>query len=449
MAKNELVVGEPRLVWLIDGNKKTDPISVMLRDTGTTIELTVPLKGMLETNDPYSRWWSHGVMFDDDPERSKHTYSPPKVLFMYDRTGDVVLVGCRAAGLNTNVFVAGEGRIVANYAVLGGQSLKYDKVNGLRTEVPALAAWARRPSSMKVGFTTNESNRVQSVQMTLTNAPEAKLARPFNLTMKSTWRMDDPPQPGGFPVYESVKLETHVAQPRGWDDHLHLHGAVLDLVSLAAWRPFGFASIEALRTDDPIKNADGTVCSEKWSSVATHRLLRHKPWVKEPCFLFPWAEIGPRGVARWLRLRTDYYQAVSPVLNVLRSGHVWSPASAVQSGIALEALGYLIDTKKNAGAHLNSRKQINFKPALQVILDDLTELPFTDTAGWINMANDVYMGAKHPDRPQPDSLIMLNTLRENLLIVRYWIAQQLGATAKSLRQGLRTDPLAGEFEAID
>ena len=444
MAKNELIVGEPRLGWFIDGNKETDSVAVMLRDTGTTIGLTVPLQGMFESTDPYARWWSPGVMFVDDPNRSKHSYHPPKVLLMHDHTGCVVLVGCRATGSNNN-FHVGQGQIVANYAVLGGRSLKYEKVNGLRAEVPALAAWTRL-SNMMVDVTTNESNRVQSVQMTLTNAPEMKLARPLNLTMKSSWRTENPR--GSFLAYEGVKLETHVAQPREWDDHLHLHGDVLDLVSLAAWQPFGFASIEVLRTDDPVMSSGGTILSERWSSVATHRLPRHEPWVKEPRFLFPWSEIGPRGIARWLKLRTDYYQAVSPILNVLRSDHLWSHASAVQSGIALEALGYLIDMRKHGGAHLNARKQINFKPALQVILDDLTEPPFTDTADWKRRANEVYMGAKHPDRSEPDSLVMLNTLRQNLLIIRYWIAQQLGATPKSLCEGLRTDPLAREFEAI-
>lgn len=445
MAKNELVVGEPRLGWFIDGNAETDSIAVMLRDTGKTIELTVPLQGMFGSNDPYARWWSHGVVFGDDPERSKHSYRPPKVLLMYDHIGGVSLVGCRAGGSNNN-FRVGQGRIVANYAVLGGRSLKYDKINGFRAEVPALAAWTRL-SSMKVDVTANESNRVQSVQMTLTNAPEVKLARPLNLTMKSTWRTENPR--GSFLAYEGVKLETRVGQPREWDDHLHLHGAVLDLVSLAAWRPFGFASIEVLRDDEPVMSAGGTSMGEKWSPVATHRLPTHEPWTKEPRFLFPWIEIGPRGVARWLKLRAHYYQAISPILNVLRSDHVWSHASTVQSGIALEALGYLIDTTKNAGAHLNSRKQINFKPALQVILDDLAESPVTDTADWIDRANEVYMGSKHPDRPELDTLVMLNTLRENILVVRYWIAQQLGATAHSLREGLRTDPLASEFEAIE
>jgi len=444
MTKNELIVGEPRLGWFIDGNEDTESISVMLRDTGTTIELTVPLQGMFGPNDPYDRWLSQGAVFDDDPDRSKHSYNPPKVLLMYDHAGEVALVGCRANGSKNNIRV-GQGRIVANYAVLGGRSLKYEKINGLRVEMPALASWTRL-SSMEVTVRRNELNRVKSVQMTLANAPEIKLARPLNLKLKSTWRTERPS--GSFIAYEGVKVETHVAEPRGWDDHLHLHGAVLDLVSLAAWKPFGFSSVEVIRTDDPIVSADGSVLSDRWSPVATHRLPRHEPWTEEPRFLFPWSEVGPRGIARWLRVRADYYQAISPVLHVLRSDHMWSHASAVQSGIALEALGYLIDTNKNAGTHLNNRKQINFKPALKVILDDITDPPFVDTADWIARANDVYMGSKHPDHPQPDTLTMLNTLQDNMLIIRYWIAQQLGVTAKSLHRGLRTDPLAIEFEEI-
>lgn len=445
MAKNELVVGEPRLGWFVDGNAETDSISVMLRDTGTTIELSVPLQGIFDLDGPYVRWWSRGIMYGDDPDRSKHSYRPPNTVHMYDHAGDVVLVGCRAAGWH-NTLRAGQGRIVASYAVLGARSLKYDNINGLRTEVPALSAWTQL-SSMEVDVSKNEFNRPQSVQMALTEGPELKLARSLNLTMKSTWRAENPH--GRFFAYESVKLTTHVAQPRGWDDHLRLHGAVLDLVSLAAWRPFGFATVEAHRDDDPAMSDDNTVSNDSWPSVATHRLPRHEPWETEPRFLFPWEEIGPRGIERWLKLRKDYYEAIDPVINVLRSDQVWGHASVVQSGIALEALGYLIDTKKNAGGHLSNRKQISFRDALEVILDDLTEPPFSDTAGWIGRARKVYMGAKHPDTPEPDSLIMLNTHRENLLIIRYWIAQQLGATASSLHHRLPTDPLSSEFELFD
>ncbi|MDR7085104.1 hypothetical protein J2X01_004424 [Arthrobacter ginsengisoli] len=92
-----------------------------------------------------------------------------------------------------------------------------------------------------------------------------------------------------------------------------------------------------------------------------------------------------------------------------------------QGGIALEALGYLIDIEKNGGANLNNRKQMNFKPGLRVILGDMKVKPFSDVEGWIDRADEAYMGAKHPDRPEPDFLVQINTLRENLLVLRFWI----------------------------
>jgi hypothetical protein len=444
MAKNELVVGEPRLGWFVDGNPDTEQIAVMLQDTGSAIELTIPLKGMFADEDPYGRWWSSGTQFMDDLDRTKHSYGPPRVLVMHDNSGPVVLVGCRSAG-STMSFRVGQGRIVANFAVLGGQTLAYEKIHGLRTEIPALAAWTRL-SSMEVKVTTNDKRRVQAVQMTLADAPEVQLTRALNLKMKSSWRTENPR--GRFLAYEGVKLETIATKPRTWDEHLNLHGAVLELISLAAWRSFGFASVEVNRADDPTRDLAQESMGEKWSDVATHRLPKHEEWTKDPQFLFPYAEIGPGGIAKWLKLRKDYGQAVGPLLGILRADDRWSHASVVQSGISLEALGYLIDVNKNGSTHLNSRKQMNFKPGLQVILDDMAVKPFADTADWIGRADNAYMGAKHPDRPEQDSLVMLNTLRQNILVLRYWIAQQLGATETSLNDRIRTDPLAHEFTLI-
>ncbi|MEC5200561.1 hypothetical protein RCH21_002807 [Arthrobacter sp. PL16] len=440
MPENELTSGEPRLGWLVDGDPGTESGAVMLQDTGNTIDLTVPLRGMFDENDPYGRWWSSGVHFGDDPDRIKHSYKPPRVLLLEDARGSVVLVGCRSTGSTSN-FDVGLGHIVANYAVLGGSHLRYEKVDGLRTEIPAMAAWTRL-SSIKIKIESNEKNRIQSVQMTLANAEPIALARPMNLMMRSSWRTERPS--GGFLAYEGVELETSVDRARPWEEHLQIHGAVLDLVSVAAWKSFGISSTKVRRIDDPHRNLAGGDMGERWLAVATYRLPKHDGWTKDPHFLFPYGEVANRGVSRWLRLRKKYGRVVGP-LNILRSDDPWGHPSVVQSGIALEALGYLIDVEKNNGASLNSRKQMNFKPGLRVILADMQVSPFADTEGWIERADAAYMGAKHPDRPEPDSLTMLNTLRENLLVLCFWIGLQLGVKPKSLVDALRMDALAQEF----
>lgn len=64
------IVGEPRLGWLIDGNPKTPETAVMLQDTGSVIELRIPLQGILREDGLYTRWWSSLTMYADDPERT-------------------------------------------------------------------------------------------------------------------------------------------------------------------------------------------------------------------------------------------------------------------------------------------------------------------------------------------------------------------------------------------
>lgn len=445
MAKNELVIGEPRLGWFVDGNPETDHVAAMLRDTGAAIELTIPLRGIFDDDDPYRRWWSSGVMFGDDPDRTKYSYRPPRVVLVEDAIGPVVLVGCRSASSRSNLSV-GHGLIVANFAVLDGNSLKYEKLHGLRTEVPALAAWTRL-SNMDVTVEKSEDNRAKSVEMKLTDASPLQLARPLNLVMRSNWRTEK--SAGSFRAYEGIKLETLVRAARSWNDHLRVHGAILELASIAAWKPFGFSTIEVQHADDSHRDMSGEVTGGRWLKVVTHRLPKHEPWTKEPSFLFPYSEIGPPGAKQWLRLRKEYGRVIGPLMGILRSDDKWGPSNIVQSGIALEALGYLIDVKKNAGANLNSRQQMSFKAGLRVILNDLEENLLQDPEGWIERSHAAYMGLKHLDRTEPDSLVMINALRENLLVIRSWIGLQLGVKPDSLRNRLRDDPLAYEIVLAD
>lgn len=445
MPKNELEFGKPRLGWMIDGNPDTDQIAVMLEDTGKAIQLTVPLRGMTARNDLYRRWWSKGVSFGDDPEKTRYDYKPPRSLLVHDNHGTVVLVGCRAVSYSQNLH-SGNGQIIANYAVLGGTDLIYDKLHGVRTEIPGWNAWTGL-TAMQVE-PTYEANLLKTLKMTLASASEEKLSRQLNLTMKPRWGANR--TVGSFRADEGVRLTTKVSRPRSWDEHLRFHNALLDLVSISAWKKFGFSSIEVCRTDDPERAVNGRRGEERWFAVATHKAARDRySWEKQPYFLFPYSELGTRAVERWLRLRTAYSLALGPLLNILRSDDPWSDSSAVQSGIALESLGYLIDTEKNNGANLNDRDQISFNTGLDVILNDMRVKPFEDTESWKKRSNATYMGLKHADRPTPDALVMLNTLRENLLILRFWVAQQLGVPGPTLEGRLRDDPLAHAFELAD
>ena len=462
MADNELIVGEPRLGWLIDGNPKTPKAAVMLRDTGSVVELRIPLQGMLREDGPYARWWSSLTMHADDPEQTKYSYTPPRVMLFHDDRGVVVLVGCRASGARQTLD-AGYGVIVANYAVLGGRSPKYDKINGMRSDIPAMAAWTGI-TSMVVKPNNDTEGLLESVQVELKRLAPIPVSRTLNLAIHPLWEARLPRT--AFSARERIMLGTMVKDARSWEDHLMVHGAVWDLVSIAAWKPFSVARLEVCRSDDLSRNSRGM--TGRWSRVVTHRLPQYSDdKSRKPSFLFWYDNIGARGVKRWLRLREAYTDALDPFLSVLRSDEPWSDANVVQIGIVLEKLGYLIDIKKNEGAHLNGQDQLSFMKALQVILDDMPVTPFVDddtatddmpddesSAGntsdaWKANIRAAYMGLKHADRTLPDSLDLINALRKSILVVRFWIANQLGVHQNVLEDGRKSDPLSKRFIGID
>lgn len=460
MADNELIVGEPRLGWLIDGNPETPEAAVMLRDTGSVIELRIPLQGMLGEDGPYARWWSSLTMHADDPERTKYSYTPPHVMLFHDDCGVVALVGCRARRARKTLD-AGYGVIVANYAVLGGRSSKYDKVNGMRSDIAAMAAWTGI-TSMDVKPSNDADGLLETVQVELKRLAPVPISRTLNLTIHPLWEANH--TRSAFSTRERIVLETTVKKARSWEEHLKVHGAVWDLVSIAAWKPFTIARLEVCRGDDLVRTSRGK--TERWNQVATHRLPRYGDDDSQSIsFLFWYDNIGARGVKHWLRLREEYTDAFDPFLSILRSDDPWNDANVVQIGIVLEKLGYLIDIKKNEGAHLNERNQLNFMDALQVILDDMPVTPFIDDDteneahedelsvddtgdAWKHNIRAAYMGLKHADRTLPNSLDLTNALRKSILVVRFWIAVQIGVHKNFLKEARKYDPLSKRFIEI-
>lgn len=446
MEKNRLSPDSPRLGWLyLTPGSEPGEVPAMLLDKDSSVQLTLPLSEAYDREAPYSRWWSDGIMHMDDPDRSKHSYAPPRSLVFQDTLGTVSLVGCRSTNYRSSM-VAGHGTVVANYAVLGGRSFGYEHINGMRTESPAISAWTKL-SAISSRREHDDRHRVKALHMTLSSPPDVPLARSMNLALRVAWRTD--PKPGTFVATEAVQVETLTKDVRGWPDHLRHHGAMLDLVTIAGWKPFGFSKVMVRLDSDVVEGPRGSREVPRWLQVVAHGLPEQSEPFDAVKFLFPYAEVGPRGVKRWLRLREDYARVIEPLLSIVRSDAPWSVASVVHSGIALESLGYLIDVYDNDGANLNSRKAISFNNGLRVILEDMAVKPF-DTEGWIERANESYMGAKHADRGEmPDVVDMINSLRENLNILRFWIALRLGVRPQTLLDNMRFDPNSSPFRAVE
>ena len=68
---------------------------------------------------------------------------------------------------------------------------------------------------------------------------------------------------------------------------------------------------------------------------------------------------------------------------------------------------------------------------------------------WKANIRAAYMGLKHADCELPDSLDLINALRKSILVVRFWVAHQLGVHENVLKEGRKYDPLSKPFIGID
>ena len=449
MVNNTLVEGDPRIGWMIDGDPTTPEIAVMLERTDEAIQLTIPTKGMFERDDPYGRWFSSGVEYGDDPDRTRFRYTPPTSLLFNDHRGHVSLIGCRQAAASFGSNGAGFGRVVAEYAVLGGRSwADLEKVNGVRTEIPGLAEWTGI-SSRTAEVKTDNASRTLEYTITMRSPAAQPLARNKNLTLQPSWR-SSAPAPGTIATHDVVQIATTSKRPEAWDSLLAPHRAVQDLLSLSAWRQFGFSQIEVGVAERPSRHetrAEGDKRITVWSEVVTHRLRLADAAPANPRFLFDFADIGAPGVQRWLRLRAKYERALLPVIGIIDERGLFVETRVAQTGIAIEALGFQLASDGANGSSLNSRGQITYTGAMEAILADMPVVPVPDVEAWKDRSRLSHMGVKHADNPTPDIVTLANAYRENALVLRYWVAARLGCAADTLRRRLERDPLGGSFVA--
>ncbi|MBB2921315.1 HEPN domain-containing protein [Cellulomonas cellasea] len=441
MAPNELQIGKTRFGYMYDGNDATPQIRVQLhrRDAGH-VELIIPWsRGGGE--EFYRRWFAgDAVQFSDDPERTKYRYSVPSVLSFEDIDGHVALVGCSALGYTDTLgWGGGVGRARVRYAVIGGRSLEYGRINGMRTRVSGLQAW--------LGIRSVSTKWVDDGAVISTHAaPPREVSGIEGLSIIPTVWVQEGGE-GETIVRESVMVQTLTENAERWDSHWETHGAVRDLVAIASWRNEEFAEVRVCRADDPLRVASGDPVGTAWHEVigpqlkpeSSATLKRH---MHE--FMFKPADLSADPIAAWIGLREEFSRAVKPMVSSLNvSGAV--ELRLAQAGIGMEALGYVLALKTRSASAANG---LNFRQRLEVIVSEVPiELPF-DVSEWVEGAAAAYNGIKHANRDLPDPIEILNRTRECQLVFRSWVAHRLGMAPELLQQAVDRDPMVHEYVAL-
>lgn len=250
-----------------------------------------------------------------------------------------------------------------------------------------------------------------------------------------------------FEMDGPIYVETSVRKPRSWEEHLKEHEHLLELASLSAWQPFGFTEIAVARDDDPQYVAPDWCESRKWNPVVTRRGFKAPPGIPDnPRFLFSFADIGTRGVGRWLTLSIQRPKAIEYMMRILRSGNTLDPVHVLSVGAMLEELAaYILTRQGKTSAQIKETSYVN---KMCVIVSDLPFVPFKNPDGWAKKIRDVYTSSKHADGDDPDVRTRLEAIREGLLAARIWIAHRLGADTASLKHRAELDPLGTPLENV-
>ena len=105
---NTLEVGQSRVGLMVDGLPETPRVSVKLERADRRVEVTIPfLDGI---SDIYQYWFSSGIMYGDDPDRTKRRYEPPDAISFYDASSKM---GGERAGEASRRSAAEPGWVVA------------------------------------------------------------------------------------------------------------------------------------------------------------------------------------------------------------------------------------------------------------------------------------------------------------------------------------------------
>ncbi|MCU0311006.1 MAG: hypothetical protein MUE36_08685 [Acidimicrobiales bacterium] len=435
MADNKLDPGAPRLGWLVDGDPTTPEVAVLLHDNGANIRLTIPWPDGWGDS-PYRKWFdSIGQSRRAD---EADTSGVPSGLLFHDVDGPVSLVGCRAVSTRATAPGSGEGVVDVRFALLGGRE-NYEKINGLRSEMPGLGDWIGLRSITEAP-TRDDQSRLRSLDLHLESPGPIALDRSLNLRLRPNFRYGLGSEPDTRVLKEAIEIETLVTKARSWGEHIANHEAVRQLLCLSAGRTLGYGQQWANRASDPERTMSGRVVCPRWAEVRSYELRKADTSTTRPHFLFGFSEIGVRGFKRWLRVRSDFERGVLPLTDLLEQRRTPIETVVAQAGIGFEALGYAIALE--SGVSRGSAKAESHEARLERIFTQIPDVLPEDCANWVQRSVATYNGVKHANRPQPSLIELADTQRLNLLIFRLWVAARIGVQPSSLAAHLRTDPMA-------
>lgn len=428
---NDVSLGTRRTGNLIDFQSHTPQVTVTFEHDAEGIRIDVPWPSI----DDYYASWFMGESIQGLPIEAA---IPPKQLLFSDTNGTVLLVGCYANGFTSN-FISGVGYIRAPYVITGvDANIDYLKLHGIRSEVSGLYDWLGKGS---LNLDPNEGTRRISASIGGLDPTQID----DSLTLSHSWTVE-PKGRASITLSEVVQCETRSARPAEWSELQGPHVGVRDLLVVSRWLPETCNIAAVLREDDPVRIITGEA-HERWRDVVTGAPMQAPTRaLGRQNYLVKFGDIGPTGITRWLALREEFARALDPVISDCFLDRVGPVTHMAQIGPGLEALGYLLFLLRDGATESMANSSTLHQRLERIVQDVGAALPF-DGQEWARRTGKSYNGIKHANRQLPSDLDLLNSWRESIMVVRAWIALQLGLDAEMLKRRLMGDPQNSPYVA--
>ncbi|MCY7290027.1 MAG: hypothetical protein LH624_17725 [Cryobacterium sp.] len=248
-------------------------------------------------------------------------------------------------------------------------------------------------------------------------------------------------------LLDHLRCTSRSVEPLDWDGHMQLHRAIRDLLVVSRWRDESCIAVRALREDDPLTTLDGESHGEQWREVVVsddERKLAPKGYHPH---LVQYQDLGPEGVGRWVALRNEFARALDPVITSIDLRNTTAQTLLAHTGPGVEALGYLLMIRDGVVARKASRATLQAR--FERILTDLGNcLPF-DGPIWARQTVATYNALKHANRSLPDEVDVMKSWAESVLVVRAWVALELGIAMNVVKSRLADDRQPRQFVKVD
>lgn len=380
--------------------------------------------------------------------RTREGTVPDNLLFV-NADHRIALSGCRwrRHSRNRGGTNHAAGEITASAAVRVGPRLdQFDPLNGMRSTLTGLAAWAGL-SSVTVERHVLDG-RLKGVTVAATTPASIIVGGPAGVALRPNFRLEQDSRNGRYYISDYVEVETYAEDALVWAAHVRAHRIIQDLLALAYWWPCRLSPSSALRDDDLTATMDEEVHGAEWREVVVPGAGRPDvpgaedlPIDRRPLFSF--ADIGTVGLHRWIEEYDELGRAMWPLVTTRYASNPIVEVELLQVGTALEALGHqlalraqrLAPGRKDPTFHLvNAVRLVGTEAAcsLHAVYD-----PHASFDAWVTAFNAAYKGVKHADNPLPAPAVSAQMAESGALLGRLWLATHLGTKVSDVDQRAR------------